>query len=441
MKTAGMPPGVPYIVGNEAAERFSFYGLRAILVVFMTKYLMNSAGQPDPMSDEQAKAAYHWFVAAVYFVPLLGAILSDAFLGKYRTIIAFSLLYCVGLIALTLNSTKWGLFVGLALIAAGSGGIKPCVSAHVGDQFGALNKHLLPKVFGWFYFSVNFGSSISMFLIPSLLENPAYGPRYAFGIPAVLMILATWVFWLGRRKFIHIPPGGVGFLEETFSMAGLRSVAKLAVIYTFVAVFWSLYDQTSSAWVLQAEKMDRHFFGKEWLASQFQVLNPLFVLAFIPLFSYGIYPAIDRVFKLTPLRKIGIGFFVTVVSFLLPAWVQTRIDAGFTPTIWWQALSYALVTAGEIFISITCLEFSYTQAPKKMKSLVMGLYYLSLSLGNSFTAVVNKFIQNPDKTSKLAGAQYYLFFAAVMFVTAMVFIFVAKNYREETHIQDTSEAV
>ena len=103
-----MPSGIPYIVGNEAAERFSYYGMRTVLVVFMTTHLMSSDGALNPMGDEEATAWYHVFTSAVYFFPLAGAILADAFLGKYRTIIALSLVYCLGHLALAVNDTRVG---------------------------------------------------------------------------------------------------------------------------------------------------------------------------------------------------------------------------------------------------------------------------------------------------------------------------------------------
>ena len=134
--TKGMPKGIPYIVTNEAAERFSFYGMKGILVVFMTKYMLDSTGGADYLTDEQALTWYHSFTSAVYFFPILGAIIADAFLGKYRTILYLSAVYCMGHAALAMDETRTGLMIGLALIAIGSGGIKPCVSAHVGDQFG-----------------------------------------------------------------------------------------------------------------------------------------------------------------------------------------------------------------------------------------------------------------------------------------------------------------
>ncbi|MEW8032202.1 MAG: hypothetical protein AB2819_08160, partial [Candidatus Thiodiazotropha endolucinida] len=132
LPSRNMPAGIPFIIGNEAAERFSFYGMRAILVVFMTQYLLNSSGVAEPMNEEEAKGWFHLFVSAVYITPLLGALISDGLLGKYRTIILLSLVYCLGHFALALDHTRLGLLLGLGLIALGSGGIKPCVSAHVG---------------------------------------------------------------------------------------------------------------------------------------------------------------------------------------------------------------------------------------------------------------------------------------------------------------------
>jgi len=426
--TDRMPPSVPYIIGNEAAERFSFYGMRTILVVFMTQFLLNRSGQLAVMTDEEAKTAFHFFVFGVYFLPLFGAVLADAFWGKYHTIMWLSLVYCAGNFVLALDPTRVGMIVGLTLIAIGSGGIKPCVSANVGDQFGVRNQHLLPKVFGWFYFSINFGSFFSTLLTPWLLDR--FGPRVAFGVPGVFMFLATIVFWLGRKRMVRVPAAGMDFVRETFSRDGLGAIARLTPIYIAVAIFWSLWDQTGSAWVLQAKKMNLHFLGMDIRPAQVQAINPILILLLIPVCSYGLYPLVDRVFKLTPLRKISLGLFLTVPSFLITSLIETKITAGQQPGIAWQFLAYFIISLAEIMVSITCLEFSYTQAPKKMKSLIMSLYLLSIAMGNLFTALVNRFIQNPDGTSRLAGASYYNFFAAVMLVTAVAFILVAMNYKE-----------
>jgi POT family proton-dependent oligopeptide transporter len=377
--------------------------MKAILVIFMTKYLMDKDGNSAPMVEEEATTWFHLFNSAVYFTPLLGAIVADAFLGKYKTIISLSIVYCLGHLALALDETRLGLSVGLTLIAIGAGGIKPCVSAHVGDQFGKTNGHLLTKIFGWFYFSINLGAFASQIMTPIFLDR--YGPHVAFGVPGGLMLLATVVFWMGRREFVHIPAGGVGFLKETFSKEGLKIIGRLCIIYLFVAMFWALFDQSGSKWVLQADRMDRNWLGIEWLPSQINAINPVMIMVFIPIFTWLIYPGLTKVFPLTPLRKIGIGFFVAVPSFLIPAWIETQINGGELPSIIWQLLAYIFLTAAEVFISITALEFSYTQAPKKMKSLILGFFLMSVSMGNLFTAGVNHFMKNdpPSFTPDVAG--------------------------------------
>ncbi len=431
-----MPPGVPYIIGNEAAERFSFYGMRSILIVFMTQYLVTSSGATDHMGDAEARQYFALFVAAVYFLPILGAILAEGFIGKYQTIFWLSIVYCFGHFALALNDTRMGLLLGLGLISFGAGGIKPCVSANVGDQFGESNKHLISKVFGWFYFSINAGSFISTILCPILLHDPRFGPRWAFGLPGVMMVLATVFFWLGRKKFVHIPPGGLGFLKQVFSKEGGLALLRLAMVYVFVAVFWSLWDQSSGgSWTLQAQHLDLHWFGMNLLPSQVQTANPILILILIPVVNYGLYPWMGRFFEVTPLRKIGIGLFLTAFSYVVIWHIQRLIDAGGTPSVNWQFLAYFILTLGEAMVSITGLEFSYTQAPNKMKSAVMALWLFTVSAGNLFTAEVNHFIQNADGTLKMNDQQYFLFFAGIMFVAAVIFVIFAMSYQGRTYLQ------
>ena len=221
--------------------------------------------------------AIHDFTGLVYITPVLGAILADWLLGKYRTILSLSLVYCLGHFALALmgsagmSAESW-MMTGLYLIALGSGGIKPCVSAHVGDQFGQTNSHWLSKVFGWFYISINVGAALSTLLTPWLLEW--YGPHWAFGIPGVLMALATLLFWMGRHVFVHIPPQGQTFFKETLSPDGLSAIAKLMIIFVFVAVFWALFDQTGSSWVLQRSIWTGHGWASNGCRPRFRPSTP-----------------------------------------------------------------------------------------------------------------------------------------------------------------------
>lgn len=447
-----MPKGIPYIVGNEAAERFSYYGLLAIIAVFLTNHLRNSAGELAPLEEHAANELQHNFMAAVYAFPLVGALFSDWLFGKYRMIISVSVLYVAGHAILALMDfpqvsgfdPKTLMVVGLALIAIGAGGIKPCVSAHVGDQFGEQNKHLISKAFGWFYFSINLGSTVSMPLTPWLLDK--YGPGWAFGVPGIAMAIAAVVFWLGRNKYVHIPPAGHAFFAETFGHDGLRAIGNLIPLYIFTIPFWCLFDQTHSSWVHQAEHMGMSYveqlgLNPKVLPAQMQTVNPIIVLAFIPLFTYVIYPFLGRWFEVTPLRKIGIGLFTTAASFVIPSLVQQGIDAGAAPHIAWQVLAYLLMTAAEIMVSITVLEFSYTQAPRRMKSFIMGVFLLSNTAGNLLTAQVNGFIADQKEAGNafLEGAKYFWFFTGVMLGTAILFVIWSQFYRGRTYIQGESD--
>lgn len=587
-----MPRGVPFIIGNEMAERFSFYGMKGILTVFMTQHLLNAAHEPNYMGDEQAKKYYHLFTAAAYFFPLIGAFIADVYWGKYKTILLISLMYCLGHGCLALMDVgpatgMWDmkpfLFAGLIMIAIGAGGIKPCVSAHVGDQFGTGNKHLLTQIFNWFYFSINLGSAISTMLTPVLLAT--VGPWAAFGLPGVLMALATFVFWLGRKTFVHVPPAGFKkWKAETFSPAGVRALVNLTPLFLiFVPMFWMLFDQTGSAWVLQGDKMNRNL-GITWLPSQIQAVNPILILTGIPLFTYVVYPLVGKVMDPTPLRKIGFGLFLTGFAFVVSALIEvniqgkqdgvaqamyvdlasdaanpilleeestedalmrwsrgavsaanisgwedsqiasffalesdqasredalaedpglggdellaaqlksrlhaqrpfdaTQISAMLTaladrdaeqpgtlnaavivarnnanweeprivgylkemPNIIWQFLAYIILTSAEILVSIVCLEFAYTQSPPKMKSFIMGVFFLGVSLGNFYVAGVNAVLEsfkNDDGTTLLEGARYYWFFAGVMGVTFLAYLVWAKTYKGRTYIQGEDES-
>jgi POT family proton-dependent oligopeptide transporter len=273
-------------------------------------------------------------------------------------------------------------------------------------------------------------------------------------------------------------------------------------------VFWSLWEQSNGqTWTLQAQSglLDKNLgFGVTVLPAQIQLANALFVLILTPLFSLGVYPWVERYVKVTPLRKIGVGLFVTAGSFLIVAWIEAQLQAGQRVSAWWQILAYAVLTTGEVLVSITALEFSYKQAPLRVKSFVMALFLLSISLGNLMTAGVNHFMvralsvsgadtgaqtwlhtpaagrlqvgQKIDfagrsgveqvradgsaaplegtylvagidaaaarvSTYALVGADYFLFFAAMMTVAAVLFIFVARKYREHSYVRDAGAAV
>jgi POT family proton-dependent oligopeptide transporter len=442
------PPQVKYIVGNEACERFSFYGMRSILVVYMTGYLV--------YPDVEAKAWYHAFMMLTYLTPLAGGWLADRFWGRYRTILWVSLFYVAGHATLALWETRTGFAVGLLLITVGAGGIKPCVSAFVGDQFRPEQRLLLERIYGWFYWVINLGSASSKLLVPWLLRR--HGPALAFAVPGALMVLATLVFWAGTRHYVRAPPSPPdrhGFLRVTWhalkrlgthragehwleparahhpvaAVEGAKAIFRVVGVFAAVTVFWALFDQTGSSWVLQGKQLvarlqlDTLGLGTVDLdAAQLQALNPFLVMALIPLFTWVVFPALARRgLALTPLQKMSAGMFVSVLSFAAAAVVQFLVDTGRPPHLLWQFPQYLLLTTGEVLVSVTGLEFSYTQAPRAMRSTIMSIWFLTVFLGNLLTFLV-QFV-------KLSGAAYFWFFAVLMLAAAIAFRQVARHYR------------
>ncbi len=211
------PPQTKYIIGNEACERFSFYGMRSILTLYMVNMLC--------MSEGEAVEIAHLFNAGIYLLPLLGAWVADKLLGRYRTILYVSLFYCLGNAVLastglaeTVEMRRILLFTGLTVIAIGAGGIKPCVSAFVGDQMpgeGEEHARSMTRIYAAFYWSINLGSFFSFLVIPWVRQN--YGYSWAFGIPGIFMAIATLFFWLGRKHYLHREPEQPKFLPALFT--------------------------------------------------------------------------------------------------------------------------------------------------------------------------------------------------------------------------------
>lgn len=244
----GWPAGVPYIVGNEGCERFSFYGMKSILLVYLI-FLYTEQGLAADDAGRRATAVVHFFIMGVYALPMVGAILADRLLGKYHTILALSLVYCAGHAVLALfEGHTQGIYVGLTLIAIGSGGIKPCVSAHVGDQFGTGNWDKLERVFQLFYFIINVGAFSSTVAIPIVKEH--WGWSVAFGIPGVLMGIATLVFWMGRHRFVHVPPSPGGTLGLLDFLAGSLLFMAFGSLMLTASAPWPVPVGVSSACLL-----------------------------------------------------------------------------------------------------------------------------------------------------------------------------------------------
>jgi POT family proton-dependent oligopeptide transporter len=452
------PRQIKYIVGNEACERFSYYGMRSVLAGYITGAVLKGGLGQD---DDTATEIIHFFVFANYFMPLFGAWLSDKIIGRYHTILWVSLFYCAGHGVLALSGFAGDvhgklmcLYTGLALIAFGSGGIKPCVSAFVGDQFKPEQSHLLQRAYGAFYWAINLGSFFSFLIIPWIKDRRGYA--LAFGVPGIFMAIATFVFWLGTKHYIRVPPSretrSAGFFKVLFAaltgprasgqgfwdaarnrfseaeIAAAKSVLPILMVFALIPIFFSLFDQTNSTWVLQGEKMvQAKFLGLDIGAEQMQSMNPLIVMILVPLFTLGIYPRVGRF--ASPLRRMAMGMFLAAISYVVVAALQKQIEASAQLSVLWQTVPYVILTAAEVLVSTTGLEFAFREAAPEMKSIIMSFWLLTIAFGDLLVVAVTKVFADVHSHEASVSANRFLLYAGMTFVVAILFSVVTGFYR------------
>uniref|UniRef100_A0A7N6B646 Solute carrier family 15 member 1a n=1 Tax=Anabas testudineus TaxID=64144 RepID=A0A7N6B646_ANATE len=358
----GYPISIFFIVVNEFCERFSYYGMRAVLVLYFKYFLL--------WDDDLSTSIYHTFVALCYLTPILGAIVADSWLGKFKTIIYLSIVYAIGQVAMAVsaihditdsdrNGTPNNMtfhvvlsMVGLFLIALGTGGIKPCVAAFGGDQFSEHQDKQRRTFFSVFYLCINGGSLLSTIITPILRAQDCgiYSQQkcysLAFGVPAALMVVALAVFIIGSGMYYKPEPQGnimlevckcIGFAvknryrhrskkypkrqhwmdwaEEKYDkllIAQIKMVLKVLFLYIPLPMFWTLFDQKGLI-VIQPDQM--------------QTVNPILILTLVPIMDSIIYPLIKKCgFNFTPLKRMTVGMIMAAIAFVCAALVQMEID-------------------------------------------------------------------------------------------------------------------
>jgi len=357
------------------------------------------------------------------------------------------------------------LFTGMTLIVIGQAGIKPNLSAFVGDQFRQDQGGMLDRVYSLFYVAINIGSATSQIATPWLLAGCAFGAvklcegsavAWAFGVPGILMALALVIYLAGSKLYVRVPP--VGRDPNSFAsviwtrvvrgeqaararhgdaeLAGMRSVFRIALVFAPTVTFWALYFQYGSSWFNQAEQMNRDVFGWHMESAQMEALNAILILIMVPVFAYAVYPALERAgLRPTLLRRMTAGMFIAIPAFLCAAMIQRWIEAGQKPHIAWQAIQYLIIAVAETLVSVTALEFAYSQAPKRMKGVIMSMYTISIGLGSFVTSLVTRNVDFASRTN------YFLFWAAFMTVGAVVFAVVAALYKPVAFVAANEQRV
>uniref|UniRef100_A0A7E4V7L3 MFS domain-containing protein n=1 Tax=Panagrellus redivivus TaxID=6233 RepID=A0A7E4V7L3_PANRE len=361
------PKGVFFMLGNEFCERFSFYGMRAVLMMYFI--------HQHQFEASTAKMFFHGFVSIAYLTPLLGSIAADNYFGRFKVILWVSLLYVLGHALLSVGALPYFAysiqttldFSGLLIIALATGGIKPCVSAFAADQFEPNQHRQRAQFFSFFYFAINGGSLVAIMLTPLLRGRVScFGSPYcfplAFGVPGVLMLLAFILFLSGWRFYKITPakkgnvvfkvvkcigvamkgkfgalckredkkPHWVDYASPKYSdslIAGVKSLLAVSLLFVPFIFFWALFDQQGSTWVLQASQMDGRVGPFTILPDQMNTLNPLIVLIMVPIFEAFIYPLTAKFVEITPLRKMGVGGLLAAFSFVMAGCLQLKVNA------------------------------------------------------------------------------------------------------------------
>uniref|UniRef100_A0A8C5BL59 Solute carrier family 15 member 2 n=1 Tax=Gadus morhua TaxID=8049 RepID=A0A8C5BL59_GADMO len=392
---------IAFIVVNEFCERFSYYGMRAVLTLYFVNYLH--------WDRDLSTAIYHAFTSLCYFTPVLGALIADSWLGKFKTIIYLSIVYVIGHVVKsvgaipTVGDTSMHIalsMVGLILIAFGTGGIKPCVAAFGGDQFEPEQTR---KFFSIFYMAINAGSVLSMIVTPILRGDvKCFGDdcyALAFGVPAVLMVAALVVFISGSGMYKKVPPEGnilmdvckcIGFAiknrfrsskhdvkrkhwldwaEEKYSkrlIQEIKMVLRVLTLYLPLPMFWALFDQQGSRWTLQATRMN---------------------MAMVRVYLSAIRVSIVYGLLETMIMTITLWRVILIEIDIWPIPLFEDVMAN-NVNIAWQIPQYVLITVGEVMFSVTGLEFSYSQAPANMKSVLQAGWLLTVAFGNVIVLIV-----------------------------------------------------
>lgn len=479
------PNCIKYIIFSELCERYAFYGLRAILVIYMTDRLK--------YSDASAISIFAYSSALCYFTPLFGSYISDVKIGPFNTIVIFSLIYALGSAILAFSAlaggSSTGLAVALVLIGFGTGGIKPCVSPFGASQledWGDEEKRpiIVTRYFQAFYFSINLGSTLSFLCTPLIRIYVGYAA--AFMVPSVLILLATVLFILPRKQYkIPIPTGSVWssilpilaswtcnwmyntifckqrlvninkqnqwtrisrnekysenvegdvindeeseFSEFNENEEAIRlslALCRILPILSVMPVFWMLYDQQGSVWTLQAKRMDLHGLAPEHI----QLLNPILIMILLPIFGGFVYPYFKSIgFEVSQLQRMGCGMLLACLSYVCAAIVSYMITMNHHTkiSVAAQIPQITIMTCAEILLSVTGLEFSYGQAPEALKGTIMALWLLCTGIGDLFTGVFYNILGN---SMKLNPSEMNFLFAALMFINFIIFLSIARKY-------------
>ncbi|KAJ9088967.1 hypothetical protein DSO57_1017747 [Entomophthora muscae] len=469
--------GVYYILVSVVLERSCFFGIRNLLNV----YLKAALG----LAPHEAKSQVHLFVGLVYAFPLIGAMVSDSFLGKYRTILALFVLYLTGASLLALFSANgvlaqygeyplWGYYVPALLISMGAGGMMPCMVSHGGDQI--KDPVRLEGFFSTLYLGMSIGSLFGQYLTPYLKEyTVCFGSECyfgAYGASVLLLGMACTIFLLGRRQYVKTPApqmflpwhacclsfyafqrylvaspeerrirGSIlSFACDRYSPEFVREtqlIWRITTMFVPLVFAWMLYDQSSTEWQNQYERMDKNFLGLVLVPTEASTnINYVLVIFMVPFISQVVYPFLGRrVGHIKDTSKLLMGFLFIILAFVVSICLDLILERfpcseGRCLNGAWQLPQWVLLAIGEAILSPIVYQFSYTEVGPKLKSCASSLSLLSVAIGN-YVIVLAEHLFKDIKQSAIRQSIYVLIATIALIVLYLLTRFWYVSKRDE----------
>lgn len=394
----GHPVGLYVLFFTEMWERFSYYGMRALLVLYISSTVSDGG---LGWTKASALELYGWYTMLVYVMSIPGGIVADKLLGQKKSVMYGAIILVLGHGILAIEQL-WAFYTGLALIIFGVGMLKPNISTMVGGLYkkGDVRRD---KGFTIFYIGINIGAFLSALIVGWVGEN--IGWHYGFGLAGIGMLLGLVVYIWGQKYLSHVGNylgNSVNEEERAAMKKPLSKIEKdrmvvLLISFLIIIVFWGAFEQAGGLLNIYAdEKINRVIFGWEMPATWFQSFNAAFIIIFGTLVA-GFWAKRKLKGKETStLLKMGIGTIIMGLGFLLM--VGASKEAGSTEfgtaSFWWLAFAYLLHTIGELCASPTALSFITKLAPVKYASIMMGVYFAATGFGNKLAGLIGEASQS-----------------------------------------------
>ncbi|WMI64236.1 peptide MFS transporter [Aestuariibaculum sp. YM273] len=415
----GHPIGLYVLFFTEMWERFSYYGMRAILVLYLVAETQG-ANAGLGWSNGEALALYGWYTMLVYVASIPGGWIADKILGQKKAVLYGGILLVAGHSILAIEQ-MWAFYTGLGLIIAGVGMLKPNISTMVGGLYkqGDVRRD---KGFTIFYIGINVGAFLASLIVGYVGE--VYGWHYGFGLAGIGMALGLIQYVAGQKHLQHVGNflgGSEGSADKELMNQPLTKVEKDRVVVLFISfllviVFWGAFEQAGGLMNIYAmDNTNRNLFGWEVPASWFQSLNAMFII-FLGTTVAGYWAKRKLQGKVaTSLFKMIIGLIIMGTGFFFMTAAAAQYQSAGSSAMYWLVLAYLFHTVGELCISPVALSYITKLAPVKYASLMMGIYFAMTGLGNKVAGVLGEASESLGEFTIFTGiAVFCVIFGALV---------------------------